>query len=47
MLMYKLYKTIRKVFNMMIHMVDTLLTQLVLKGNNVLFDYFRTSGIPL
>ena len=44
--MYKLYKTIRKVFNMIIHIVDTLLTQLVLKGNNVLFDSFRTSGIP-
>lgn len=46
MSMYKLYKTIRKVFNMVIHVVDTLLTRLILKGNNVSFDSFRTSDIP-
>lgn len=44
--MYKLYKTVRKVVIMVGHVFDTLLTKLVLTGNNVSYNSFKTSGVP-
>lgn len=44
--MYKLYKTVRKVVIMVEHVFDTLLTKLVLTGNNVSYNSFKTSGVP-
>lgn len=38
------YKSLRRLVNL--GWINTLATKLILKGNNVLFDSFRTSGIP-
>ena len=38
------YKSLRRLLNF--GWINTLATKLILKGNNVLFDSFRTSGIP-
>ena len=38
------YKSLRRLANL--GWINTLATKLILKGNNVLFDSFRTSGIP-
>ena len=39
------YKSLRRLLNF--GWINTLATKLILKGNNVLFDSFRTSGITL
>lgn len=38
------YKSLRRLVNL--GWINTLATKLILKGNNVLFDSFRTSGVP-
>lgn len=38
------YKSLRRLFNF--DWINTLATKWILKGNNVLFDSFRTSGVP-
>lgn len=38
------YKSLRRLVNL--GWINTLATKMILKGNNVLFDSFRTSGIP-